>query len=110
MGKNWEKSPITSIKTSKKICPIGYKSIIQSFWNGTQEGCYCSYLNNTITLGKCDRIGLKNGCKNINALPEMNLNIWKGTKIYGKWLIYTPMRLLIRYPHRSGTLLHSTGL
>lgn len=85
IGNNWKNGAIISIKTSKENCPIGYKSILNNFWRGTQEGCLCSYLNNTLIPGKCDRIGLKNGCKNINAIPKMNLNTWKGKKFCGKF-------------------------
>lgn len=85
MGNNWENGPISSIAVAQKEnCPNGYRPILKNTWSGTQEGCHCNIQKDKIFPGKCDRIALKNGCKDISAVPEKILNTWRGSKICGK--------------------------
>lgn len=92
LGNNWSKGPISEIKIQaekekeKMKFSKDFEPIINNSWKGTEPGCFCKDEKIPINAGKCNRLSLKNGCKNIEEIPPMEINTWKGKKFVGKIL------------------------
>ena len=82
---NWKTIPFQNIIISNKNCSsIGLYDIINYYWPGTEEGCFCSY-NNVTYKGRCSEIQIRKNCTIVNEKYNVSLNKWKNKFICGQY-------------------------
>ena len=83
LGNNWSLGPISEVVAGGFECPPGKVSIINDEWSGTNRGCFCSGIFNTLTASTCSR---KNRyyCQDVMEIAPIKLSQWRSTNFCGK--------------------------
>ena len=91
IGHNWSKGTISDVQADGTICSGDKRSIIDQKWEGTQTGCFCNGIYDTLKIGMCsDTNNLHKNtyniqfCKTVYSIPPKKINIWKNVNLCGK--------------------------
>lgn len=82
IGKNWSTGPISDVEAGGFDCPPGKVSIINDDWMGTNQGCYCQGIFNTLTATVCNRKSFN--CHNVMGVNPIPLKEWRSSNLCGK--------------------------
>jgi len=82
LGINWNHGTIESFvePTKTNICPDSSELLINDFWPGIVEGCYCKSKNET-KKGKCTSYMLLDGCIAIEPIKPIRYKGWRSKAI-----------------------------